>query len=106
MGALTDNLEMLESRKNAGQLLNTLATLRTQWTDINTSIDALKVKIKTDVQGDTWNGVDIEQLGRELQIRAGILAKRPKYKAALVTLKALVNDTTYETEIQAEIDLL
>jgi hypothetical protein len=106
MGMLTDDLKMLDSRKNAGQLINTLVDMVAQFQTVNGDIAILKTKIKADVQNDTWNGEDIESLGRNLQIKAGILAKRPKYKTALQTLKTLVSDATYEAEIQVEIDKL
>ncbi len=106
MGTLTDYYKTERNRKAAADLIGTVTSLLAQETSNNAALQTLKNKIKTDIAADTYNKQDIINIGQMLTLKDGITNQKANYKTQLTTLKGLVNDATYEAEIQTEIDKL
>lgn len=101
---LENDVKATESARSAHYLIKTCQNLKAQYITVQDDIINLQIKIKDDVAVDTWNPDDIKQLGAAFDLSAGIQSKKPAYRTQLQELKALVNDTDYEAEIQAGID--
>ena len=106
MGKLRDDYVLWSKRKSAADLVQTVEDMLQQETNTMADAVALKAQIKTDVGNDVFNKADFIAAGRALEILANITQKKASYRAELQTLKALVQDVEYETEIQTAIDLL
>lgn len=106
MGTLTDHYKTEDNRKATADLINTVASLLAQETSTNNAISTLKTTVKADIANDIYNKDDIINLANLLARRDGITAQKANYKTQLMTLKGLVNDATYEAEVQTEINKL
>ena len=106
MGKLRDDYVLWSKRKSAADLVQTVEDMLQQETNTMADAVALKAQIKTDVGNDVFNKADFIAAGRALEILANITQKKASYRAELQTLKPLMQDVEYETEIQTAIDLL
>lgn len=104
MGKLIENRDLIASQKTAADLVETGAILRAQAAEVDNAITTLIAKIPADLTAAA--AADVYKLGQAMTQKIEIAQKRESYKTELATLKTLVSNADYETEIQAEIDLL
>lgn len=103
---LKDDMLVRRYESNAADLLKSSETLRAQETSTNAEIVTLKVKVKTDISGDTWDVLDVGRIGDLLQLMESIIQKKAQNRNTLTTLKNGILDSDYKKDIQDEIDLL
>jgi len=103
---IKDDVKNRKAENESAQLMDTVGVLLAQEVSNNADIVTLKAKIKTDVAGDVFNEVDLQNLSQKLPMVASITAKKARYKTTLTTLHGLVKSVPYKAEIQTVIDSL
>lgn len=106
MGVLRDKINERDAQRSAAQLLDGSEAARQQKTDVQDYLTGIQSSFPDGIPAQPSNRQLFIDIGQNLEILAALNNKLPIFKTDLIALKSKVNDTDFEAEIQAEIDLL